>query len=326
MSLDTEPEHGPRQPPVFILSPPRGLSTVCTALLAGHPAIYGLPEMLTFSVPTIGELLSGVGCACAAPACVHPADCRVLRVRLSGPFRAIAQLHEGCQDPPAIARARAWLISRADWPTERLLSHLLAVAAPRIGLEKSPDTVRCKENLARCLRAYPAARYIHLTRHPVTAQRSIEEHLARLVPRRGRLGYVVNAAAIWYLSHLRIMRALAALPGHQWMRVRGEDLVNEPGTWLPRVLDWLGLEHDDQIVARMLRTEQWTFAGCGPSGVLLGGDYKFMQRPQLRSRAGLGPVAFDPAWGLPAEMRADMAELGRYFGYEVSGGHAEADV
>jgi hypothetical protein len=326
MSPHTEPAHGARQPPVFILSPPRGLSTVSTALLAGHPAIYGLPEMLTFSAPTIGELLSGVGCGCGAPASVHPANCRVLRVRLSGPYRAVAELHEGRQDPPAIARARAWLTSRTDWPTERLLDHLLAATAPRIGLEKSPDTVRSKENLARCLRAYPTARYIHLTRHPVAAQRSIQEHLALLGPQRGPLGYVVSAATIWYLSHLRIMRALAALPGHQWMRVRGEDLVNDPGTWLPRVLDWLGLEHDDQVAARMLRTEQWTFAGRGPSGVLFGGDHKFMQRPQLRSRAGHEPIAFDPVWGLPTEMREDMAELGRYFGYEVSGGHAKSSA
>src|ERR1700733_15491485 len=88
--------------PVFILAPPRSFSTVTTALMGGHRHLYALPEMLTFSSPTVGDLLAGVGCICRRPPEIHPPDCGVLRARLSGPYRAIAQLHEGSQKPDAI--------------------------------------------------------------------------------------------------------------------------------------------------------------------------------------------------------------------------------
>jgi hypothetical protein len=308
----------PRRPaPLFVLSPPRSYSTVTVALLGGHPAIFGLPEMLTFSAPTVGELIAGTGCGCKAAAGNHPPSCQVLRVRLTGPYRALAHLHEGSQAPEAIERAAAWLWARSDWPTERLLDHVLELAAPQLGLEKSPDTVRTEASLARCLRRYPDARFVHLTRHPITAQRSLQEHLDLISPAKSRLHLNVSAATIWYLSHVRIIRALRALPRHQWLRVRGEDLLAEPLKQLPPMLDWLGLPHDERTVTGMLRTERWAFAGSGPVLRLFGGDHKFMQRPALRAPEPDPPNAFDPDWGLPAEMCDRMTALARSLGYAM---------
>jgi hypothetical protein len=302
--------------PVFILSPPRSYSTVTTALLAGHPEVFGLPEMLTFSAPTIGDLLSGIGCLCAQSAEPHePESCPFLAVRLSGPYRAIAELHEGGQHDAAIRRARRWLKEKSDWPGERLLDHLLGLVAPRIGLEKSPDTVRSDKNLARCISGYPGARYIHLTRHPVTAQRSLQQHLSLGNPSASPRRQAAQAATIWYRAHVRITGALGQLPPEQSFRVRGEDLLRSPQTWLPRILGWLGLEAGPDTVATMLLTERWPFAGTGTSGRLFGGDHKFMLSPELSPVPEPGPLDFEPAWGLLDEMRARMSKLANHLGY-----------
>jgi hypothetical protein len=301
-----------------VLSPPRSYSTVTVALLGGHPAIFGLPEMLTFSAPTVGELMSGTGCGCSAVGSDHPASCQVLRVRLTGPYRALAYLHEGSQAPDAIERAAAWLRARPDWPTERLLDHVFDLAAPQVGLEKSPDTVRTDASLGRCLRSYPDAKFVHLTRHPITAQRSLQEHLDLISPAKSKLHLAVRAATIWYLSHVRIIRALRALPRHQSMRVRAEDLLAAPLEQLPLMLSWLGLPYDKQTVTGMLRTERWAFAGSGPAPRLFGGDHKFMQRPALRAPEPDPPDTFDPDWGLPAEMCDRMSALARSLGYAMT--------
>ncbi|MFD8814762.1 sulfotransferase family protein [Streptomyces sp. NPDC059627] len=293
--------------PVFILSPPRSFSTIALALLAGHPQIFGFPEMLVFANRTVADLVGEDGTEAER----FPPEYR--RTRLSGVCRAIAQLHEGEQSAPAVARAEDWLRARLDWPTPRVLGHLLDLVSPQIGVEKSPDTVATDDSLDRCMSSYPKARYIHLTRHPVTTQRSMHtQNQQYLTHRKVR---VVGAASSWYLSHLRIMRTLGDLPQEQWMRVRGEDLVNEPRVWLRRILDWLGLESGEAVIDRMTHPESWLFAHNGPTGGLYGGDHKFFSAPDLRPVPDPGPVTFDPEWDLPDEMCRRMTLLAHQLGY-----------
>jgi hypothetical protein len=83
-------------------------------------------------------------------------------------------------------RAYGWVTQRSEWTTQQLLDHLLAGVAPREGLEKSPDTVDKDAALERCLRAYPQARFLHLTRHPETTQRSMRKHWQPLYPDRSQ--------------------------------------------------------------------------------------------------------------------------------------------
>jgi Sulfotransferase family len=292
--------------PVFLLAPARSFSTVTLAMLAGHPDLYGFPEMLLFSAPTVGELLDEASRRPRLP----PAW---LHSRRSGLLRAVADLREGSQCEAAISRAEAWLADRSSWPPARLMDLLLTLARPRAGVEKSPDTVFTDQALQACLDAFPQARYIHLTRHPVTTQRSMQKHWLPLSQSKPHV--VVQAASAWYLGHSRITAALAGLPAAQWMRVRAEDVLREPGVWLPRILDWLGLPAGPDIITGMLRTQDWRFAGTGPSGRLFGGDPKFLYSPALRPVPAPGPVAFDPDWGLLTEMQDRMTTLAARLGY-----------
>jgi Sulfotransferase family len=302
--------------PVFILAPPRSFSTVTVAMLSGHPDIYGFPELLAFSSRTVGDIVAGqISAGRPGPEPALDLDPRFHSTRLTGPVRAVAELHEGSQRPDAIQRAVRWLQERAHWPTTEFLNYLFGLVHPRIALEKSPDTVTTSESLAYFLESYPRARYIHLTRHPVTTQRSMQNQFGAIFPASTGRARVVRAASLWYLTHLRIARALSELPEDRWIRLRGEDLLREPEVWLPVILDWLGLPRDRETIARMLRTQDWRFAGTGVSGRLFGGDHKFMQDPAMRPIKDPGPVRFDPSWQLLDEMSARMANLAGYLGY-----------
>lgn len=302
-----EPRPGERmRDPVFLLAPARSYSTVSLALLAGHPQLYGFPEMLLFSAPTVGELLNGAG---------RPDNAAWIQFGNMGVARAVAEVHEGCQSRAAVERAIDWLRARGDWQTVALMNHLLRLVYPRIGLEKSPETVSSKDALSACLRAYPHSRYLHLTRHPVTTEQSMQKYYAatynQKLPSQIRVRRYLMA---WYSSHLRITRSLEALPGGQWMRVRAEDLLREPCTWLPRVLDWLSLAHDDQTIERMMRTEQWAFAPHHDS--LTGGaDPGFMGNPALRPVAAPPAEVISPSWEITDDISRRIVRLARYLGY-----------
>lgn len=297
----------PRHEPIFLLAPARSCSTVTLALLAGHPDIYGFPEMLLFTADTVGGLLYNQP---------HPSWRQLERVahfKRSGILRAVAHLREKSQAEPAIRRTENWLAERSSWSPTQLMDHLLTLVYPQIGLEKSPDTVNSVQALDACMKSYPQARYIHLTRHPVSTQRSMQNHWRHRY--RSEKALVAGAASAWYLAHSRIVRRLVRLPARQRIRVRVEDVLQEPLVWLPKLLEWLGLRSDDDLVCRMTHTENWQFANTGPSDNLYGGDSGFMRAPALRPLPDPGPVAFDPSWDLPEEMCDRMRALARYLGY-----------
>jgi hypothetical protein len=298
-------EGSPRQDPIFLLCPARSYSTVTLALLAGHPDIYGFPEMLIFEAGTVGGLLDRVNVA--SPAAIFG------EMRLNGILRAVAELLEGSQDDAAIGRAKDWLGERSSWPTPEFMDYLLSLVYPKIGLEKSPETVASDQALQTCMEHYPQARYIHLTRHPVTNIRSMIDYWRVFkLDEKSRAAW---GASGWYKSHSRIVRALSQLPADRWLRIRAEDLLGDPATWLPRILDWLGLPHDGDVVSRMTRTQNWRFAGTGESGMLFGGDAKFLLSPALRPVSVPAEAAFDPSWGLLDEMVTRITSLASSLGY-----------
>jgi hypothetical protein len=302
-----EPRSGDQmRDPVFMLAPARSYSTISLAMLAGHPQLYGFPEMLLFTAPTVGELLNGAG---------RPGNAAWIRFGTMGVARAVAEVHEGSQSPAAVQRATDWLRARGEWQPVALMNHLLRLVYPKTGIEKSPNTVLSSGSLSACLQAYPHSRYVHLTRHPITTEQSMERHYAGIVnpeippqmlARRHLMG--------WYSCHLRIVKSLEALPADQWMRLRAEDLLREPRTWLPRMLDWLSLDHDNLTIERMMRTEQWAFAPRHDA-VLGGADPLFMRNPVLRPVAAPPADYISPSWEINDHIRRRIVGLARYLGY-----------
>jgi hypothetical protein len=295
--------------PVFLLAPARSYTTISIALLAGHPELYGLPETSLFLRETVGEIL--------AISAGQPAGDGGRRHSLMGLERAIAQLHDGSQDQAALDRALDWLAQRPVMTTTEVMEHLLRQVYPRIAVEKSPATVASAQALARCLRAFPNAWYLHLTRHPVGTQRSMLRLYSQYLfpaamPHAERVRLCVLA---WYTGHSRIVRALHGVPQRRWLRVRAEDLIGDPRTWLPRVLDWLDLRCDEAIIDRMLDTRHWEFARWDGHIGYGGADPYFLAAPALRPAQPPGPHLIDPSWEIGHDIAAKVTALARYLGY-----------
>ncbi|MFG2719317.1 sulfotransferase family protein [Streptomyces sp. NPDC048416] len=292
------------KPPIFLLSPARSYSTVSIALLSGHPDIFGFPELLMFTGDTLDEVLARK----------RSESDRSEEIRVNGIFRAIAQINEGSQGRDEIARAQVWLKERRHWSPASVMKYLFDRVDPQIPLEKSPAT-SSKEGLARCLESFPDARFIHLTRHPVTTQRSMREHWRFEHKGRSVEFRSASCASAWYISHLRILGTLSLLPKDRWIRVRAEDLIQNPHRFAPSIFEWLGLDSSEETIQGITETERWVFASNGESANLYGGDPKFLLNPQLRPVADPGPIVFPPEWNLRGEMCDKMTELAHELGY-----------
>jgi hypothetical protein len=302
----------PRDPhafaPVFVLAPPRSYTSVVTAMIGQHPDLAGLPELKLFAYRTIGEMEASLPAYWIERGLTH---------RSPGLVRALAQYEFGDQTLASLARAREWLQARSHWSGAQVLDVLLARLAPRAAVEKSPENVATGAALRRLAAAYPRARYLHLTRHPVATQASMVAHGNRTVPEHPLRGQPMAGIAAWREVHARIARFAARLPADRVMRVRAEAVLNDPAPQLRAIAQWLGLRADDAAIEAMRHPEASPFARLGPagSGVLGGNDPGFLHDPVPR-RVELCPTLEQPpGWhGEPRLWRQTIA-LARRLGY-----------
>jgi hypothetical protein len=311
--LSQHPKPPPRDPvrfaPIFVLATARSYSSVVTTMIGQHPDLVGLPELKLFCCETIRELEASLPRYWMERGVTH---------RSPGLVRALAEFEFGGQTPESLSAARAWLRKRLDWSGADVLDVLLMRLFPRVAVEKSPDNVATDEGLERMAVAYPSARYLHLTRHPVTTQRSMQEHLSRTVPSHPQDGEPMSGIGSWYEIHRRILNFAAGLPADRYLRVRAEDVLNDPKTQLHAIAAWVGIRTDDDAIEAMQHPEASPFARPGPaaSGVAGGNDPGFLRDPIPR-RVEI-PCKLDPPRGWVAEpsvwkMVADLANrLGYY--------------
>ncbi|HEX8096215.1 MAG TPA: sulfotransferase, partial [Jatrophihabitans sp.] len=240
---DPPPRSATRFAPLFVLAPARSFSSLVVAMLGQHPELYGFPELRLFRAERVGGLLSE-----PAPGTGMPA-----RERTAGLVRALAQTGEGVQSAAAVERAWRWLAERADWEVALVFDHLLGQVEPLVGVEKSPENSLTDEALARACVGYPAARYVHLVRHPWTT-------VASMTTAWNRLSYWPVAAEraaqfcaqLWLDQHRRIAAFGERIGPDRFVRLRAEDVVNRAEV-LPRLCRWLGISDREQCVAEMLR-------------------------------------------------------------------------
>ena len=241
-------------------------------MIGQHPDLAGLPELKLFAHRTIAELQASLPRYWRERGFTH---------RSPGLVRALAQVEFGGQERDNLERARVWLDDRSHWSGAHVLDMLLARLDPRVVVEKSPESVATGAALRRLARAYPNARYLHLTRHPVTTQVSIVEHRRRTVPSHLLMAsrWPVSLPGLTFTR--RIMRFLGRLPPERVLRLRAEDVLNEPVSQLTEVANWLGLRTDGGALAAMLHPEASPFARLGPeiSGVMGGQDPGFLRDP-----------------------------------------------
>jgi hypothetical protein len=135
--------------------------------------------------------------------------------------------------------------------------------------------------LTRLASAYPRARYLHLTRHPVTTQRSMQQHWNRIFAGFTASGQPMSGIASWVEIHCRILRFARTLPRDRYMRIRAEDVLNNTGPQLRSIAAWMGIRIDEDAIAAMTHPEASPFAslGCVATGIVGGNDPKFLRDP-----------------------------------------------
>ncbi|HEY9878341.1 MAG TPA: sulfotransferase [Leptolyngbyaceae cyanobacterium] len=290
--------------PLIILCPPRSFSSVVSTIIGEHPQLYGFPELHIFAGDTVEEVIQREAKA------NNPAP--------AGLLRTLAQEHDGIQSSHAILRAIAWLYERRDWSTKTLFDYLLDLVSPRIGVEKSPNTARNRRFLERAYTMYPNAYFLHLTRHPVSARKSIQEFWEHKQSTRSTpsssLKTLLDSLLLWHQMHINIMDFTRTLPVGQTMRIKGEDLLSYPQVYLPQITEWMGIRSDEKAIAAMMHPENSPYACVGPSPARGGNDPKFMRSPKMRHGKVKEPSLqqffeqnLDLQW-VAAEVQDDLAE------------------
>lgn len=205
-------------PPFFILGCPRSGTTLLQVLIDSHPDIAIPPESFLFD--RFGPLLGSYGDL------ADPARLRALAVDLL-----------------ADERIRDWaltatvddLLARVRGPgAAGLFDALFSLYAgqhhkTRWG-DKTPQHALCMPEL---LAVFPEARIIHLVRDG----RDVAESTARIA-----IGpcSILAIARRWQLYMDTVRAAAAGLPPDQFLEVRFEDLVQDPGATRRRIMAFIG--------------------------------------------------------------------------------------
>lgn len=292
--------------PVFILAPARSNSSVVGSMVGMHPELYGFPELSLFRAARVGQLM------------IDPPGARgpTAAARTAGLARTIAQLHDGRQDEEAVDAARRWLAERTEWDVACILDHLLSMVAPAVGLEKSPENSNRQDYMERLADAYPRARFLHVTRHPVSTVRSM--HKVWSSPKLWDIPddrFHLYLLGTWLFNHSRIKRFTSQLPPDRWMRVRSEDVLNKPTEYLPEICRWLGIDTGDAALREMMHPERSPYASLGPSNARGGNDPAFLKSPVPRATELPTTLDLPPDWEVDPWMHLALVEFAASIGY-----------
>ena len=285
--------------PVFLLSPARSHSSVVVSMIGGHPQLYGFPELILFDQETIGERIVAPPSIGKQPPGWNP---------VAGVEAAIAELQYGGQTENNFKEARRWLEERKTWTGIQVMDHLLELIYPLRGVEKSPETSYKMENMMRIADAYPKAQFIHLVRHPVTTQRSVQRYYFMYK-------YPTHCAKGWINQHKRILQFCQSNVRDRSIIMRSEDILNEPYIYLRRIADWLGISSDNESIEAMLDTNSSPYVRFGVQQSRIWYDPFFLERPTPH-RVEL-PSSLDKPdeWDIAEDVWSEVVELAERLGY-----------
>ena len=316
----------PLRDPVFILSPPLSFSSHFAATLGRHPQLYAIPETHLFIAETLNEWWD---------------TCAKTSFNMShGLARAVAELFYGEQNETTVQLARAWVRRRLPFTTGYILELLAERIYPRALVEKSPSMIFHPESMQRVARMFPLARFIHLVEHPrrhgeavVAAVKDVVAHHPNRVPQWLRQLACFSAAHMdessqehpeldpqqaWFALNKNICEFLEALQETQKLRVRAEDILNDPDAALASIAEWLAIESDAEAIEAMKHPERSPYARFGPEEARYGDDAAFLRSPSLPEPPVepddlTSPFSWrDDGAGFSPEVRA----LAQAFGYE----------
>ncbi|MBK1712104.1 sulfotransferase family protein [Rubrivivax gelatinosus] len=298
--------------PLFLLAPPRSYTSLMNAMLGQHPQCFGLPELCLFNVERLVDLW------------VRTTDEMGSEAKTRhGLLRAVAEIYGGEQTMDSVRMATHWCAARQNLTSGEIYRELVDKIDPLIAVEKSPAYTVDIQRLLRIREAFPDARYLHLTRHPVGQCKSVmslyEGTFALFV---NSIDFLEDRAIVepqfaWYDLNINILNFLDTIPAERQMRIRGEDVMNDPPKFLGMICRWLGIRDDADALGEMMHPERSPFACFGPLDAMFGNDPNFLSGPTFRPHKVKVPPLDKPVpWredGLG--LKPEVVELAREFGY-----------
>jgi len=194
-------------------------------MIAGHPRVFGPPEMLLAPFQTMAERAAHL-------------DRRYWEK--GGLRRALMDL-DGI-DIDEAKRVTAGLETQTVPEVYALLQNKLG---DRILLDKCPHLCTQPQALARLESTFSDARYLWIVRNPGSVIRSVENMPMAEVMLQG---YADDPRRIWADGNEVIESFLAGVPRERWIRVRYEEIVEDPEKPLRAVCETLGLEFDPAVL------------------------------------------------------------------------------
>ena len=299
--------------PVFLLAPPRSYTSLMNAMLGQHPQAFGLPELSLFNNEILGQMWI------RASDEMGGTDAKTRH----GLLRAVAEIYAGEQTMYTVRMAEHWCAARQNHSVASVYQELVAKIDPLVAVEKSPAYTVDVKRMRAIYKAFPDARFLHLTRHPVGQCKSVMSLYD------GTFALFVNSIEFtndrafvepqyaWHDFNVNILNFLDSVPPEQQMRVRGEDMMSDPPEYLGRICRWLGLRHDADAIEQMMHPERSSFACFGPLDALFGNDPNFLSGPTFRPHKVKVPPLDQPVpWREDGQgLKPEVVALAREFGY-----------
>lgn len=298
--------------PLFLLAPPRSYTSLINAMLGQHPQCFGLPELCLFNVETLLELW------------VRNSDEMGSEAKTRhGLLRAVAEIYAGEQTMQAARMATHWCAARQERSTAEVYRELVEKLDPLVAVEKSPAYTIDIKRMLRIRDAFPEARFLHLTRHPVGQCKSVMSlYEGTYALHVNSIEFLADRAIVepqyaWYDSNVNILNFLDAVPASQQMRIRGEDVMNDARRHLADICRWLRLRDDDEAIEEMMHPERSPFACFGPLDALFGNDPNFLSGPTFRPHTvKLPPLDRPVPWREDGQgLKPEVIELAHELGY-----------
>ena len=216
---------GPR--PVFILSPPRSGSTLLRVMLAGHSDLFSPPELHLLTFDNLADRrrrLSGGQTG-----------------RREGAIQAVMSARD-CSFKEAESLMHD--LETQGQTTGEFYRLLQSWIGPRVLVDKTPNYAYDLRTLQRAEQLFDQPLYLHLARHPQGMIRScLEAHIEEqaIISPPESLTPTQYAESLWLISQQNITEHLRSIPPERQIRIRFEDLVQQPQSTAERLCSLLGI-------------------------------------------------------------------------------------
>lgn len=324
-------------PPVLILASRGARGSLLSALLGGHPDLYGAQHLnvLAFETAYQHQKYS-----------VVPRDSG-----LHGLLRFLAQELVGEQSLQAVQAARRWLGHRVEHTAVEIYTEIRSLIRPRRLVDYSPLCALTPQALRRTVEAVPNAALIHLVAGPEHQARTLGPGVWQSI--NASMGYwkdrglnhasmdvfeigdhlidwsstpaVFDTQFCWYRTQNAIASLSEELPFEQLIRVHTEDLLSDPADTLAQVLSFLNLECSTDMIDAICANTEKLYTDVGPFDAASGVDYDMIGHSPASAleAADSAEKIITPnkplAWrGDEEVLQPELIELATRLGYTVA--------